>query len=290
MSKTKSIWAAVGLLGVVSLAAAADKFSDTETHVVRGIMERQSTMARFSNLALEKSTSQLIKDFAKRDIEEHTKLSADLGAVAGKLGITGAGIGGGGAPGGAGGAGGPPGGGAGGPPGAAAGGPPGAAGGAPGAGPQGAGGSPGGAGGAGAAGGPPGGGGAGGGGGGPSSYANRYLEQLKTLSGKDFDEMYLLRVLQYHEDLERSVNGELRSGFAPELIAWAKANVDTYEKHAQLVQRMLYGEVTSIPATGALGAGGPGGPGGGAPGGAGGPPGGAGAAPGGAAPQGAPTR
>lgn len=287
MLKTTGICAA-GLLGVMSLAAAAaDKYSDTETHVVRGIMERQSTMARFSNLAIEKSTSQLIKDFAKRDIEEHTKLSADLAAVAGKLGITGAGIGGGGAPPGAGGAGGPPGGGAagagpqgaGGAPGGGAGGPPG--GGAPGAGPQGAGGPPGGG-----AGGPPGGGG-GGGAGGPSGYGNRYYEQLKTLSGKDFDEMYLLRVLQYHEDLERSVNGELRGGFAPELIAWAKANVDTYEQHARLVQRMLYGEVTSIPATGALGAGGGGGPGG-APGGQGGAPGGAppqGVAPGGAAPR-----
>ena len=260
MNRLAGVLAGATLVASVPLAHSADSFSDTETHVVRGLMERQSTMERFSKLALEKGSTDLVKTFAKLDIAEHEKLRTELGTLAGSIGITGAGIGGAGGPppggappgGGAPGAGGPPTGaapgGAGGPPGGAA---------APGrVAPGGAGGPPGGA------GGPP-----GGGGGGPSSYANRYLEQLNGLSGAAFDEMYLLRMLQYHEDLERTLNGEIRSGVNAQLIAWSKANVETYEKHAQLLQRMLYGETKSIPATGPLGAGGPGGPGG-APGGA----------------------
>lgn len=254
-------WMIAGsLLGAACLAQAADNYSETETHVMRGISERQNTMGRWSAMAAQKGSTELVRTFAQRDLDEHAKLNVEVRELAAKIGIAGVGVGGPGGPGGPGGTGGP-----GGPGGAPGGAPPGganpAAGGPP----------PGGA------GGPPGGPRAGGGGGGPSSYANRYTAQLEKLTGADFDEMYLLRALQYHEDLERTVNGEIRDGVNPELIAWSKAHVKTYENHAQLIQRMLYGEVTGIPATGALGERG-----------AGGPPGGAGGAPGGAPPAAAP--
>lgn len=229
MSKTVKVCVAAALFAAMSMANAADKYSEKETHVVRGVAERMNTLGRFSKLAIEKSSSEVVKTFAKRDIEEHEKLSAELTALAKSLGIAGVGGGGGMSPGGAPGAA---------PVGAA---PQGAAGGAPAGGPQQQG-----------AGGP---GGQAGGGGGPSSYANRYYTELQGLSGEAFDEMYMLRALQYHEDLERSLNEEIRSGYSKELMEWAKANIETYEAHAQLIQRILYGEQKSVPATGPLNSG-----------------------------------
>lgn len=232
MSTTLKVCVAAALLGAMSVATAADKYSETETHVVRGISERMNTLNRFSKLAMEKSSSELVKTFAKRDIEEHEKLSAELTALAKSLGI--AGVGGGM------------------PAGAAPGGAPGAAPPAGGA-PQGAGGPPAGAGpqvanGAGR----PGGAAGGQGGAGPNTYASRYYTQLQGLSDEAFDEMYMLRALQYHEDIERSMNEEIRGGFSKELMDWSKANIQTYEAHAQLIQRILYGEQKTVPATGPL--------------------------------------
>ncbi|MGC3982321.1 MAG: hypothetical protein QM808_13810 [Steroidobacteraceae bacterium] len=210
MSKMLKVCVAAALVvSAMSIASAEDKYSEKETHVARGLSERMNTMSRWSKLAMEKGSTDLIRTFAKRDIEEHEKMSAELTALSKSLGI--AGVGGGGAPGGA-----PPSGGQGAPQGAAP----------QGAGPQGAGGPPAGAAPGGAPGGAPNGAagmGAGGGGGGPSSYGNRYYTQLQGLSGEAFDEMYMLRVLQYHEDMERTLNEEIRGGFRRNLMAWSKS-------------------------------------------------------------------
>jgi predicted outer membrane protein len=196
---------ALGLAAAMPLAMAADNYSDTETHVMRGISERQNTMGRWSALAAEKGSTEMVRRLARLDMDEHAKLNIEVRDLAAKIGISGVGMG---APGGAPGAGGPPG----------------------------------------AAGGAPGGARAGGGGGGPNSYASKYSAQLAALSGEAFDEMYLLRALQYHEDLERTLSAEIRDGVNPELIAWSKANIKNYEAHSATIQRALYGELTSIPA------------------------------------------
>lgn len=229
MSWILKVCAASMLLASVTVALAADeKYSEKETHVARGLSERMSTMNRFSRLAMEKSSSEMIKTFARRSIEENEKMGVELVALSKSLGI--AGVGGGGMP----------------PGGAAPGGaPPTGAGpqGAPqgaGAPPQGAGSPPGAAGGMGA------------GGAGPNTYASRYYTQLQGLSGEAFDEMYLLRVLQYQEDLGRTLNDEIRSGFSKELMAWSRSKVEEVEARSQLVQRILYGEQKEVPATGPL--------------------------------------
>jgi predicted outer membrane protein len=233
------IAAVLGASALVSsaLIRAADNYTEAEIHVLRGLSERQSTVNRFNKLAAEKGSTELVRLIAQKDLDEHTKLNEEVSALAKKIGITGVG---GGMPPGAGGA---PG--AGGPP-SGAGPQAGGAGPSPGQ-SQPPGNTPGGM-----AGGPPNGGGAGAGG--PGAYASRYYAELEKLSGAEFDEKYLLRSLQYHEDMERTLNVELRDGVNPELLAWTKSHIKQYEQHATLIQRVLFGEVTSIKAEQPLGA------------------------------------
>jgi predicted outer membrane protein len=229
---------AIGVLGINTLATSADNHTEAEVHVIRNMSERQNTVNRFNKLAAEKASTELVRTIAKKDLEEHSKLFDELRALGKSTGIDnpGAGM------------------------------PPSVSG------PQGAGGPPPGpsqnqpqnqtpgqnqgqppvqngmqAGG-------PGPGGGGMGAGGPSGYADRYYAELEKLSGAAFDEKYLLRSLQYHEDMERTLNGELRNGVNPELLTWTKDHVKQYEQHATLIQRVLFGEVTRIDATQALGA------------------------------------
>lgn len=218
-----------GVLVIGTPARGADNFSEAEVHVLRGLSERQNTVNRFNTLAAKKGSTELVRMIAQKDMEEHAKWNEEVAALAKKVGITGVG----GMP-----AGGAPG------AGAPAGAPP--TGAAPqGMPPQGDGmqaGAPGmGAGGPGA--------------GGPGGYAARYLAELEKLSGAEFDEKYLLRSLQYHEDMERTLNGQLRNGVNADIMAWAKSHIDAYEQHATLIQRVLFGEVTSIKADQSLGSG-----------------------------------
>lgn len=213
---------AAGVLGAAAWAVAADNYTEAEVHVIRNMSERQTTFNRFNKLAVEKGSTELIRQVAKKDLEEHEKLFEELKALSIRTGIDdfGTGMG----------AGGPPQGGAG--PAPQQGQPP-----------------------AGMAGGAPGADGMGGGmAAGPSGYANRYYAELEQLSGAAFDERYLIRALQYHEDMERTLNGELRDGVNPELLAWTKSHIKQYEQHATLIQRILFGEVTSINTDQQLGA------------------------------------
>lgn len=221
MSKKVIMLVAASLLSMSVSSFAADNVSERELHYVRGVLERSSTLGKFSQMAIEKSSNEKVKAFAKRTIDEYVAQNKSLAEVAGKLGITGAGIG-------SGGAGAPPSGGAAasGPPNGAA--PRAAAAGAPAGGPPGA--QPGGAGGSAA-------------GSGPAGKAQAIVAQLQKASGEEFDNLYLLRAIQYHEDIERNMIGEIMTETAnPELLKWSKANIATYIKNAKSAQALVFGE------------------------------------------------
>jgi len=177
--------------------------SDTETHVVRGLLERANTSIRFANIALARSQTDRVKAAAQVYIDAMTKVSADLRAEGLRLKISGiSGV--------------PPRGGPGGPPG-----------GPPGGGP----------------GGPPGGGPPGGmARTGPGVYSARFTAELNSLSGDQFDEIYELRTIEYLEDMERTLLNESLTGATPALRDWAGAHAKTYETQAMVFARLAFGE------------------------------------------------
>ena len=226
-----------GIAGLTLFAAsgfAASQVVESEEHYVRALRDRTSLMGEINKLALQKSTTPAIQTFARRTSAEFDARQKEIVAIADQLGIPGVG-GMGGAPpgaGGAGGAGGPPGGAP--PGGAAAGGPPGGAGG-PG-GPGGA--APGGAGGPGGA--APGGGG--GRGGGPGARNKAVLDGLAKYSGAEFDNAYLLTMIQLHEELERNVLGEILNPTANrDLANWSKDFIVPYARDANIAQQLTTG-------------------------------------------------
>lgn len=74
----------------------------------------------------------------------------------------------------------------------------------------------------------------------PPGYFAAAVTRLNTLSGVDFDRQYLLLVLQCHAFLERSLNGQLRTGVQPELQSWIRQNIDAMEQQSRNVDHALY--------------------------------------------------
>ncbi len=219
-------------LGSSALAQQAPNpnMNDYETHLVRGLAQRQMVAMSYDKIALEKASSDLTKAVAKKALEIHTAGQTSISDLGKKLGAWGA-VGQGpmnpssSAPGPA------PGGGAGGPPQGAG---PQAAGGPP------AGGAPGGAAGGMGAGGPP-------GGAMSSPPGGSFEDALKKASGVEFDRLYLLFTILQNEEMQRAVAMQIESVATKpktnaELTQWSKDHVETYRSLARSVQKAIRGE------------------------------------------------
>jgi hypothetical protein len=82
-----------GLSCGVPFVYEAENCTETETHVMRGISERQNTLNRMSQLAVEKGSTQLIPDLAKIDQAERAKPNLVAYDLAQRIGIAGVGMG-----------------------------------------------------------------------------------------------------------------------------------------------------------------------------------------------------
>lgn len=178
--------------------------SETEVHVVRGLLERANTSAGFARIALTRSTSPAVKQAAQDYIDGIGKVSADLRSAGTALKIEGI-------------SGGPPPGGA-----------------PPGGGPGGGGSPPGGGG--------PGGPGGGMARSGPGVYAARFTDELNSVPTDKFDELFELRTLEYLEDMQRTLLSESVSGETPALRDWVKANAQAYIAQGRAFARLAFGE------------------------------------------------
>lgn len=215
-----------------SQQAASTSLNDYETHLIRGLAQRQMAAMNYDKIAVEKASSDLTKAVARKALDIHTAGQASISELGKKLGAWGAAgqgpMGGGGAPGGAGG---PPQGGAGA---QGAGGPPG--GNAQGGSPQG---------------GAPQGGAGGMGGGSPLAFATppggSFEDALKNASGVEFDRLYLLFTILQNEEMQRAIAMQIESVATKpktnaELTKWSKDHVETYRSLARSVQKAIRGE------------------------------------------------
>jgi predicted outer membrane protein len=71
-------------------------------------------------------------------------------------------------------------------------------------------------------------------------YFQRAESQLQSLSDNEFDQRYLLLALQCHAFLERSFNGEIRTGVSTELVSWVRQHIDALEARSREIDHALY--------------------------------------------------
>ncbi|MGC3982336.1 MAG: DUF4142 domain-containing protein [Steroidobacteraceae bacterium] len=200
---------------------AAGKLQETELHYVRNDLERMNTCSGFAEIALQRSTNPLVKAFAQRVIDNHNTWVASLNAAMAPYDdeIHPSKNGGG----------------------AAA--PAASTGMAAGAAP---------AGGMAAAGAPPAGGMAAGGAAateatGPAVFAKAIKAELGGLSGDALDKMFLLRVIQYHEDIQRRTSTEMRvPGANADILKWINENLPKIEADTAIAQRIVLGQMTTL--------------------------------------------
>jgi predicted outer membrane protein len=191
--------------------AAAGKLQESELHYVRNDLERLNTSSGFAEIAVQRAGKPLVKAFAQQLIEHHAALTASLNSAMQPYAeeIHPSARGGGGAP------------------------------------PAGAG-ARAGAGGTGPAASPRAGGGAtettG-----PGVFSRNIKAELNGLSGDAFDEMFLLRTIQYHEDVQRRTSMEMRlAGANADILKWIDANAQKIEADTAIAQRIVLGQMTTL--------------------------------------------
>lgn len=187
---------------------AAGLLQETELHYVRNDLERLNTSTGFAEIALQRSTNPLVKAFAQQVINNHTALIASLNAAMAPYEAQ---I-------------------------------------HPNRNPAGATAAP-------AAGGMAPGGAAPVGGmaagateaTGPAVFAKAIKAELNGLSGAALDQMFLLRVIQYHEDVQRRTSVEMRLKDAnPDILKWIDANLTRIEADSAIAQRIVLGQMTDV--------------------------------------------
>jgi putative membrane protein len=67
------------------------------------------------------------------------------------------------------------------------------------------------------------------------------LEQLAKLYGRDFDRMYLAKMVSDHEKAVSLFQKEAASGSNPELKAWAKSTLPTLQRHLDMAEHLAAG-------------------------------------------------
>lgn len=198
--------------------------NDFETHLIRGLAQRQQAQMEYDRLAMEKASEELTRSVARMALEIHTAGQSsifELGKQLAAWGEVGRGPGDFGGRGGPGEPGGPPAGpgGPGGP-----GGPPAAPGG-----PQGTRGPPGGF---------------------NTPPGGSFADALQQATGGEFDRLYLLLTILQNEEMQRAIALHIESAESgrvnPELLAWSRAHVETYRSLARKVQKAARGEDESV--------------------------------------------
>lgn len=82
---------------------------------------------------------------------------------------------------------------------------------------------------------------------GPAVFAKAIKAELGSLSGDALDKMFLLRVIQYHEDVQRRTSVELRLKDAnADILAWIGANLTKIEADTAIAQRIVLGQMTTL--------------------------------------------
>ena len=77
------------LLGVVSTAMAEQEFlGKADAAFLQTAAQRQQSEIRLSQLAVERSESEQVKQFAQRMVQDHTKASQEISKLAAALGVT----------------------------------------------------------------------------------------------------------------------------------------------------------------------------------------------------------
>jgi hypothetical protein len=184
--------------------------NDFETHLIRGLAQRQAAQVGYDQLAVEKASSELTRAAARKALAVHTAGQTSISDLGKKLGAWGEvgkgpmdprssvpgpvqGNAQGGAPGGTAGMG---------------------------------------------AGGPP--------GGMSTPPGGSFADALKSASGGEFDRLYLLLTILQNEEMQRAIALEIESvGQAKtnaEIVAWSKDHVETYRGVARTVQKAARGE------------------------------------------------
>ena len=196
--------------------------TDYETHLVRGMAQRQQAQMAYDKVAVEKGSSEAVRNLAKLNLAAHTEGQTSITELGKSLNAWGAG---GAGPGGAG----PRVGGA----------------------PQGAGGPPQGAAPGGAAGGrqggPP--------GGNFTPPGGGYDAELNTLTGPAFDRAYILVSLLQNEEMQRANALEIEADAQrtnSKLVAWSKTHMPIYRGVGRSLQLAARGELAAdgvTPAT-----------------------------------------
>lgn len=82
---------------------------------------------------------------------------------------------------------------------------------------------------------------------GPGVFSRNIKAELNGLNGDAFDEMFLLRTIQYHEDVQRRTSMELRlAGANADILKWIEANVQKIEADTAIAQRIVLGQMTTL--------------------------------------------
>ncbi|MFT3752521.1 MAG: DUF4142 domain-containing protein [Paludibacter sp.] len=82
---------------------------------------------------------------------------------------------------------------------------------------------------------------------GPAVFAKAIKAELSGLSGEALDKMFLLRVIQYHEDVQRRSSVELRlPGANADILKWIDANLPRIEADSAIAQRIVLGQMTDV--------------------------------------------
>lgn len=211
----------LAIVGTTACAAAFAQqqnnpnLNDYETHLIRGLAQRQSAAVEYDRMAVEKSSEGLTKAVAELALQIHTaghenieELGRNLGAWGevgrGPMDPRGR----------------PPGPGLGGATGGAPGGP-----GGPPDGPTGPGRPPGGF---------------------NTPPGGHFNEALADASGGEFDRLYLLLTILQNEEMQRAIALHIESAentdVNPELLAWTTSHVEVYRSLARKVQKAARGE------------------------------------------------
>src|SRR5207248_7858056 len=89
---TRQVWGCAGLAVLLTLGGAAARAADedkpvTDEEFVRKVSTSDLAEFRLAKMAMEQAASPVVKDFAKRVMEDHTKSSKELMSVASKTGL-----------------------------------------------------------------------------------------------------------------------------------------------------------------------------------------------------------
>lgn len=82
---------------------------------------------------------------------------------------------------------------------------------------------------------------------GPAVFAKAIKSELSALSGDALDKMFLLRIIQYHEDVQRRTSVETRlTGANADILKWIGANLPKIEADTAIAQRIVLGQMTDV--------------------------------------------